>query len=234
MTRAGFGSQGAAKLAADTFRPLVDFLYPPRCPACGAGIGAQGGLCLDCWNALQTIGENAEAESAADPIIAAATYCDVSRKLILAFKHGGKITLAPLLARLIATRLDEPQPERLIVPVPLHPLRLWRRGYNQSALLGRELQRLGYGRLLVDGLRRVKATPSLDRRGRAERAALLDGAIRVHSRHHAAFKARDVLLIDDVLTTGATSAACAAALRQAGAARVTVACFARVSSGDGR
>lgn len=231
MTSTGFRVEKAKRTMADTLRPVTDFIYPPRCPACGAGIGAQTGLCLDCWNALEAPGEESRRQTAHE-IIAAARYCDLSRKLILAFKHGGKIALAPLLARLIAARLGEPQPNRLIVPVPLHALRLWRRGYNQSALLARELERLGHGRLLVDGLQRTKSTPSLDRRSGAERAALLAGAIRPHPRRAGQLKGADILLVDDVLTSGATSGACIAALRQAGAARITVSCFGRVTSGS--
>lgn len=232
MTSTGFGLEMTRRAVADTLRPVADFIYPPRCPACGAGIGAQTGLCLDCWNALETPGEECRGRTAHE-IIAAARYCDLSRKLILAFKHGGRIALAPMLARLIATSLGEPQPERLIVPVPLHPFRLWRRGYNQSALLARELARLGHGRLLIDGLQRTKSTPSLDRRSGSERAALLVGAIRPHPRRAGQLHEADILLVDDVLTSGATSGACVAALKQAGARKVTVACFARVTSRSG-
>ena len=241
-TRSGFSM--ASRTLRDAFRPVADFVYPPRCPACGAGIGAQTGLCLGCWGSLQvpalqpcTSSEDVSGCAATcaghnldGSIIAATNYCEISRKLVLAFKHGGKTALAPLLARLIAARLGEPQPNRVIVPVPLHPLRLWRRGYNQAALLGRELEWLGHGRLLVDGLRRVKSTPSLDRRSRAERAALLASAIRHHPRRADKLRGADVLLVDDVLTSGSTTAACSVALRQAGAARITVACFAKVSA----
>lgn len=230
MTSVRFTAASAARTLADALRPVVDFMYPPRCPACGENIGAQTGLCLACWSSLRTP-EDEPPAGATVRVAAAATYCDLSRKLILAFKHGGKIALAPLLARLIAAQLGEPQPLRLIIPVPLHPMRLWRRGYNQSALLGRELERLGHGRLLVDGLRRVRATPSLDKRSRSERAALLAGAIRFHPRRLPVLRGADVLLVDDVLTSGATTAECASALRQAGAASVTIACFAKVTAG---
>lgn len=224
MTSVALSVAGASRAAGEILRPLLDFIYPPRCPACGADIGAQAGLCLTCWMALQVPDDplgNAN-------IIAASAYCDLSRKLVLAFKHGGKIALAPLLARLIAARVGEPQPERLIIPVPLHPFRIWRRGYNQSALLAGQLQSMGHGELLVDGLQRVKATPSLDRRSRAERAVLLKGAIRAHPRRVKILQGRDVLLVDDVLTSGATTEVCTFALKQAGVKQVTVACFARV------
>lgn len=234
----------ARKVLADTLRPVADFVYPPRCPACKAAVGAQTGLCQECWSSLYIPGDTAGGSDMLDagceevagqhpagyPIIAATAYGETSRKLVLAFKHGGKISLAPLLARLIASRLGEPQTDRLIVPVPLHPLRLWRRGYNQAALLGRELERLGHGRLLLDGLQRVRSTPPLDHRSRADRQALLATAIRCNRARAAKLKGADILLVDDVLTSGATSGACAAALRAAGAACVTVACFARVDA----
>ncbi|WP_228243921.1 ComF family protein [Porphyrobacter sp. GA68] len=215
----------AGKVLAEALGPVTDFIYPPRCPACGAGIGGQNGLCLGCWGSLEV-----PDAGAADPgeVIAATIYCDVSRKLILSFKHGRKFALAPLLARLIAARLSEPRPDRLIVPVPLHPLRLWQRGYNQSALLARELARLGHGTLLVDGLQRVRHTPSLDRRSAQQRDALLAGAIDTSPKRRCLIEGRNILLIDDVLTSGATTRACTAALRQSGASSVSIACFARV------
>lgn len=230
MTSAGLGVAGVSQAAGEILRPVLDFIYPPRCPACSADIGAQAGLCLTCWYALKVPDD---LHGDADGIIAASVYCDLSRKLVLAFKHGGKIALAPLLAQLMAARLGEPQVNRLIVPVPLHPFRLWRRGYNQSALLAAQLRRMGHGQLVVDGLQRIKATPSLDRRSRTERALLLKGAIRVHPRRAQALQGRDVLLVDDVLTSGATTKACTFALREVGVKQVSVACFARVGSGAG-
>ena len=104
-----------------------------------------------------------------DGIAAGTLYTDTSRKLVLAFKHGGRIAMAPMLARLIAARVPPGSPERLIVPVPLHRWRLWKRGFNQAALLARELEKLGCGTLAVDLLERRKATDSLGGKGRKER-----------------------------------------------------------------
>lgn len=230
MTSAGLSVAGVGRMAGEILRPVLDFIYPPRCPACSAGIGSQAGLCLTCWYALKVPDD---LQGDADGTIAASVYCDLSRKLILAFKHGGKIALAPLLAQLMAARLGEPQVNRLIVPVPLHPFRLWRRGYNQSALLAAQLRNMGHGQLVVDGLQRIKATPSLDRRSRTERALLLKGAIRVHPRRAHALLGRDVLLVDDVLTSGTTTEACTSALKEVGVKQVSVVCFARVDGGSG-
>lgn len=231
--------------------PIVDLVYPPRCPGCGEAIADQGGLCGECWSGLaiptepacrtcqRPFGENGPREGAVcapclgnpplhDGIAAGTLYTATSRKLVLAFKHGRRIALAPLLARLISARIPASEEERLIVPVPLHRWRLWKRGFNQAALLGRELEKAGYGILLVDGLERRKPTPSLGGMGRRARAKALAGAISVRTGAANAIKGRDILLVDDVLTSGATSTVCVKALKQAGARTVTVACFARV------
>ena len=235
---------------AEAFAPLVDLVYPPRCPACGEGIAAQDGLCAGCWGELVFPGEpactrcqrpfgTAAAEGAicapclADPPrhdgIAAGTLSnDASRKLVLAFKHGKRIALAPMLARIASARLPELEGEWLVLPVPLHPWRLWRRGFNQSALLAREVARIRGQQVLVDGLQRRKPTPTLGGLGRAARARTLSGAIAVNPRRAGKFKGANVVLVDDVMTSGATSDACVRALKRAGAERVVIACFARV------
>ncbi|WP_246034384.1 ComF family protein [Qipengyuania marisflavi] len=239
----------ASHILAQSLAPLIDLVFPPRCPACGEGLGEQGGLCSECWEDLaipgdpscttcqRPFGDSGPEQGAMcapclaappvhDGIAAGTLYTDTSRKLVLAFKHGRRIALAPMLARLIAARLPQADPERLIVPVPLHRWRLWKRGYNQAALLGRELERAGHGRLLVSGLVRTKATPSLGGMSSKARAKALAGAIVVAP--NAKFTGRDVILVDDVLTSGATSTACIKALKFAGAKSVTIACFARV------
>lgn len=163
-----------------------------------------------------------------DGIAAATLYTEGSRRLVLAFKHGRRIALAPLLARLIAAKLPAVDANWVIVPVPLHRWRLWRRGFNQSALLGREIARGTGATLLVDGLVRRKATPMLGRLGRAARMRALSGAIAINPSRAAQIRGKSVLLIDDVLTSGSTSETCVKALKRAGAAKVQIACFARV------
>ena len=231
--------------------PVLDFVFPPRCPSCGAGVGRHGGLCAECWAGLaipaepwcarcqRPFGGAGPGEGAVcapclanpprhDGIYAATLYTPVSRKLVLAFKHGRRIAMAPMLARLIAARLPADNAERLIVPVPLHRWRLWRRGYNQAALLGKELERLGKGTLLVDALERRKRTPSLGGLGARARRRALAGAIAVSDAGRRQLSGRHVMLVDDVLTSGATSDACVRALRKGGAKSVQIACFARV------
>lgn len=206
------------------FAPLVDLVYPPRCPLCGEAIGSQEGLCTPCWATLEIPSGLPDA----DRITAATFYNDPARQLVLRFKHGRKIALAGMMARQIAARLPVLEGEWLALPVPLHRWRLWQRGFNQSALLADELARRIGVDLLVDGLRRVRRTPSLGGLGREQRAAVLDGAIAINPHRAARIAGAQVLLVDDVLTSGATTSACVAALERAGAARVRIACFARV------
>jgi ComF family protein len=236
---------------AQVLAPVIDLIYPPRCPLCGEALAAQQGLCVGCWSELAIPGEPACARCqrpfghaaatpdticgpclAAPPLhdgIAAATlYNDPSRRLVLAFKHGRRIALAPLLARLMAPRLPEMDAAWLVVPVPLHRRRLWRRGFNQAALLAREIARSRGATLVVDGLERHKPTPVLGGLGRKARARALSGALVVNPARKAAIEGAPVVLVDDVLTSGATSNACVAALKRAGAAKVVIACFARV------
>lgn len=244
----------ARRILTETLAPLVDLVYPPRCPVCGEPIAQQVGLCAACWEQLEIPAEPGCArcqrpfgasglEAGAiclpcmkeapshDGIAAATLYNDVSRGLVLAFKHGRRIALTPMLARLMAARLPEPA-DRVIVPVPLHRWRLWYRGFNQAALLGRSLAGMGHGTLLVDALVRTKPTPVLRGLGARARRRALAGAIRISSKGARAVRGRSVILVDDVLTSGATAQACVAALKRAGADSVVISCFAPVLDGD--
>jgi ComF family protein len=163
-----------------------------------------------------------------DGIAAGTLYNAASRRLVLAFKHGQRIALAPMMARLMTAKLAFVEPGWLVVPVPLHRWRLWRRGFNQSALLAREIARARGAALAVDLLQRRKPTPTLGGLGRKARSRALSGAIGIDRQQAARLRGAQVVLVDDVLTSGATSDACVSALKRAGAARVVVACFARV------
>jgi Predicted amidophosphoribosyltransferases len=163
-----------------------------------------------------------------DGIAAATLYNEASRKLVLALKHGNRISLAPMMANLMAARIPPADQQRIIVPVPLHRWRLWKRGYNQAAELARAVATRTGSRLIVDGLIRTKATPSLGGLGKKARRRTLAGTIAINRRRHAELKGADIILVDDVLTSGATSDACVFALKRAGARTVMISCFARV------
>ncbi len=239
-----------ARSLARSLAPIIDLVFPPRCPLCGEGISAQLGLCSACWGELAIPGEPccalcqrpfpdgvaAQAICAPcladaprhDGIAAGTLYNDASRRLVLAFKHGRRIALAPMMARLMAARLPFVDESWLVVPVPLHRWRLWRRGFNQAALLGHEVARSKQAALLVDALERRKQTPVLGGLGRKARARALAGTISANPHRADKLRGAHVVLVDDVLTSGATSDACIIALKRAGAKNVVVACFARV------
>lgn len=233
------------------FAPLVDLVYPPRCPLCGSAIADQDGLCTSCWSELvipgepscascqRPLGEGERGEGTIcapcmanpathDGISAATIYNDASRQLVLSFKYGRKIALARMLARQMTARLPTLDGEWLVIPVPLHRWRLWQRGFNQSALLAREIARLRDSELVVDGLLRRKPTPSLGGLGSKERARVLAGAIEANPARAEQLNGAQVLLVDDVMTSGATTNACISALRKAGASKVRISCIARV------
>lgn len=246
-----------AATLASALAPVVDLIFPPRCPLCGDAIAAQKGLCGECWGELAIPGDpscalcqrpfGSDALGALETgaicapclksppkhngIAAGTLYNDASRKLVLAFKHGRRIALAPMLAQLIAARLPEMEAdggEWVIVPVPLHRWRLWGRGFNQAVLLADGIGKLRQLPVLRSGLLRRKRTPSLGGLGRNARQRALAGSIGINPRVAARIKGANVLLVDDVLTSGATSDVCVKALLKGGANTVVIGCFARV------
>ena len=156
---------------------------------------------------------------------AAVAYDDVSRSLAIRLKYGRKVAIARLMAHYMAP-LVAADGDRLLVPVPLHRSRLWARGFNQSALVARELA----GRLKIPAspmaIERTRRTPALKGMSAAQRRKTVAGAFRV--RDKAAVAGKTIVLVDDVLTTGSTAEACARALGKAGAARVELVSWARV------
>jgi ComF family protein len=161
---------------------------------------------------------------------AALRYDDGSRGLILAFKHADRTDTAPAFGRWLARAGAELVADAdLVAPVPLHRWRLLKRGYNQAAILAQALARETGARLLPDLVQRVRATASQQGLGgRARIENITAGAFRIHPWHRRRIDGAKVLLIDDVLTTGATVEACARVLRRAGAAQIDVLTLARV------
>ena len=152
-------------------------------------------------------------------------YDELSRGLVIRLKYGRKVAMARTMARYMEP-LVAVEGERLLVPVPLHRSRLWGRGFNQSALVARELsRRLGIAADLL-ALMRIRRTPPLKGMSPLQRRKTVAGAFRV--RDKAAVAGKTVILVDDVLTTGSTAEACARTLKRAGAARVELVSWARV------
>jgi ComF family protein len=151
-------------------------------------------------------------------------YQDELRQLIHLFKYGRVQTLSAPLGRLLARALPREQSFDLIVPLPLHWRKRWQRGFNQAELLARVIGRRTHVPVQM-ALRRVRNTPAQAGLTSAKRRLNVSGAFRTKKR--AAIDGRRVLLIDDVMTTGATSASCARALKRAGARHVTLLTLAR-------
>jgi ComF family protein len=234
---------------------FLNFLLPPVCVACDQPVDAPGRLCAACWPAVSFItdprcsccglpfelpvGEGALCGAcvAAPPRFtrarAAARYVGPVRDLILRFKHGDRLDLTPALARwLVQAGGDCLDGADALVPVPLHWRRRLGRRYNQSAELARAVGGLAAVPVLTQALVRRRATPSQGRLGRLARLRNVAHAFEVPVA--AAVAGRHLVLIDDVMTTGATVDACARKLLAAGAARVDVLTVARViHAGEG-
>lgn len=152
-------------------------------------------------------------------------YEDELRRLIHLFKYGRVQTLAKPLGRLLALALPRQQEFDLIVPMPLHWRKRWQRGFNQSALLASEISRR-VNLPVRNALRRIRPTAAQAGLTNAKRRLNVSGAFRARKRP--ALNGKRVLLVDDVMTTGATAASCARALKLAGARQVTLLTLARV------
>jgi ComF family protein len=158
-------------------------------------------------------------------------YDDLSSQVALRLKYGGKIGLAHIIAQHLLRHLPEDRDNILITPVPLHWTRLWSRTFNQSALIGRELAALGGMTFVPDILVRRKRTPSMRGLGLNRRRKAVGSAFAIHPKRKGSIKGCKIILIDDVLTTGATSDGCVAVLKRHGASWVQIFCWARALRG---
>ncbi|HVC50995.1 MAG TPA: ComF family protein [Stellaceae bacterium] len=229
-------------------RAVIDGILPPRCLACGAIVGEPDALCGECWAGMNffappwcavcglpfpyPVGDGAVCAACArqqpswDRARAVMRYDKNSRRLVLMLKHADQTHLAIALGRWMrragAELLDAAD---LVVPVPLHWTRLAARRYNQAALLARAIRGAGGPPVGADWLVRRRRTPSQGRLGPLARARNVRGAFAV--RRGCAVGGKRIVVIDDVMTTGATAEECARVLRRAGAASVAVLTLAR-------
>jgi ComF family protein len=227
------------------FRSVLDFALPPRCGGCGIIVDDVDSFCSDCWARLEFLqggclrcgiplkATDAETCGAClahpprlDRIRAAVAYGDISRSIALRLKYGRKTALARTMARYMRPLVGELPGDCILVPVPLHPRRLWNRGFNQSAIVAREIGRRTGIPVAVDALRRTRSTPPLKGMGMRQRRRTVAGAFRALDPSRV--RGRTVILIDDVMTTGSTANACARVLKRAGAERVDLISWARV------
>jgi ComF family protein len=235
---------------ARTARLALDIALPTLCVACREPVDGEG-VCAQCWAKLSFIAPPfcpklgipfvydpgpglLSMEAIADPPAyqrarAAVRYDDVARTLVHALKYQDRTDLAPAMGRWMARAgcelLDDAD---VLIPVPLHWRRGWSRRYNQSGALARSIERQSGVKVISEVLRRVRPTQQQIGLSRSQRASNVQGAFKVAADRQSEIQGRRVVLIDDVLTSGATADACARALLRAKAAQVDVLVFARV------
>jgi ComF family protein len=232
-------------------RATLDLALPPLCPACRGPI-VDRGLCPACWSKLSFITRPycerlgipfvydpgpgiLSMEAIADPPAynrarAAVRFDDIARALVHGLKYGDRLDLAPMMGRWVSRAGQELLADAdALVPVPLHWRRLWARRFNQSAMLAAAISAESGVSIATAALKRVKPTAQQVGLSRTERASNVQGAFRVPEAGKAAVAGRRMVLVDDVLTSGATVDGCARALLRAGAANVDVLIFARVA-----
>lgn len=232
---------------------LLDGIYPPSCLSCSAATTDHNGLCARCWQQMPLIGPpvcdrlgtplpfpmSGQALSLAaishPPVFerarAVTLYDGIGREMVHRFKYGDQLQLARPMARWMSvagrTLIEDCD---VIIPVPMHRLRLWQRRFNQAACLAYELSRLSGKPLMTQALRRVKRTKPQPGLSRNERADNLQGAFLADGPEAFRLSGLKILLIDDVLTSGATGNACTRALLRCSAKKVDLLCFACVAN----
>lgn len=252
---AGTALPAHIRRAADAMRAVLrtalDLALPPLCPACREPVEGQA-LCPACWSKLSFITRPycerlgipfvydpgpgiLSMEAIADPPAyqrarAAVRFDQISRALVHSLKYGDRLDLAPMMGRWISHAGRDLLAEAdALVPVPLHWRRLWTRRFNQSAMLAAAISADSGVPVAAGTLKRVKPTAHQVGLSRTERAANVQGAFRVPPEAKGSVQGRRLVLVDDVLTSGATAEGCARALLRAGAANVDVLIFARVA-----
>jgi ComF family protein len=238
-----------AQFGRAALRLVLDTALPPLCAACRSPLGDMGGLCPSCWGKVSFIAPPycerlgipfaydpgpgvLSMEAIADPPAyararAAVRFDDVARDLVHKLKYGDRLDLAAMMGRWMARAGRELIADADAL-VPLHWRRLWGRRFNQAALLAKAVSEAHGKPVLYGALKRTRATQQQVGLTHAERAANVQGAFAVTDDGKAAIHGRHLILVDDVLTSGATIEACTRALLRAGAGTVDVLVFARV------
>lgn len=239
--------------AQSAFQTLFNTIYPPQCVCCGAVVMQRGALCPDCWREAHFI-TGVICDSCGTPLVGPNTgdveICDdcmttarpwdkgravflykgTGRRLVLGLKHADRTEVSPVAARWIrAVCSDVITPDTLIAPIPLHWTRFAKRRYNQSALLGADLARITGLQYVPDLLIRHRRTKSLDGKTKSQRFEILDNAMKINKKFAQKIAGRDILLVDDVMTTGATFASAADLCRRAGVNSIAIVALARVA-----
>lgn len=240
-----------SRLPVRLWRGFVDLVTPALCLACGTPVGEPASLCVACWNRLRPIDEpvcdalgipfaydqGAGALSAAalsdppawDRSRAAVLFEDEAAGLVHALKYRDRPEAGLLMARMMARAGRRLLAETdVMLPVPLHRLRLWKRRFNQSAVLAQRIAALSGTPWRHDVLLRARPTRAQVGLDQEARRRNVRNAFAVRADRLAEVAGKSVLLVDDVRTTGATAEACALALKRAGAARVSLLTFALV------
>lgn len=231
-------------------RKLVDFVFPPACPMCDAPVSCHGQLCANCWASIDWIGNPkcvkcgypfpadldlggvplcptcASGNCELDWIRSACTYCDASRSAVLSFKHAGRISYSRFMSRAMISALSDVCVDAdIVMPIPLAYRRLFCRGYNQATLLARPIAKHFGVRLDFDSVIR-KYRSDMGHKNARQRAENVRGVFTVVCPDK--IRGRKILLVDDVMTTGATFSEIRRVLMRAGASAVYGVTFCRV------
>jgi len=232
---------------------LLDITLPPRCPGCGIVQLQDNALCQKCWEDVNFITDpqcnlcglpfeiNVTSENkcasclthppAFDKARAVFVYNDASKRLVLNLKHGDRLDIVGAISgwmmRVGSEFFEEDAP--IIIPVPLHRRRLFKRRFNQAGEISKSLSKKSGVSVELDLLKRIKNTIPQGYFSAAKRRKNVTGAFAIDSKVKYKLKNRNIILLDDVITTGATAGACSKVLKNAGAAQVHVLCLARVA-----
>ena len=224
------------------FNVLIEFLFPPACPLCDTPVSTHGELCADCWVSMNWIDNPkcvkcgypfpadldlggtplcpacASGKCELDWIRSACVYDDASRSAMLPFKHGGRVQYARFMSRAMIWALRDIDVDAdIVMPVPLANRRLFKRGYNQATLLARPIANAMGVRMDLDSVCRIHR-PDMGHKNARERAENIHGVFSVVKPNN--IRGKRILLVDDVMTTGATFSELRRVLMRAGASAV--------------